>query len=147
MLIGMLLISCSSSKNKMIKKDSPNYTPGTCTIIGKIISIDKTKLSKDKNSPCSKQPCWATVKINSVIGCGAGAPFIGNKDTVTVKFAFTLGETTKELFPNLEERMPGLHVNSIFEAQISRLKTLNFAAENKEDMYEIYTYKLVSQIK
>lgn len=148
-LLIFAMIACSGNKkqainsSKNIKQTHSKISPGNVKIIGEIILIDNTKLSGDKNSPCSKQPCWASVKIDSVIGSGAGAPIIGEKDTIDVKFAFTLGETTKELFPNLDKRMPGLKTRSKFEALVSKLNALGSAGSKRKDLYQIYTYKLL----
>ncbi len=137
------LISCSSTNEKHVVKS--NFPPGVCKIVGEIVSINKDKLSDNKNSPCSKQPCWAEVKIVSIEGCGAGGPIVGKKDTLTINFAFTLGKTTKEFFPNLDERLPGLEIGSQFSALLSKLTKLNFSSDKREDLYKVYTYKKVSQ--
>jgi hypothetical protein len=143
------LFGCSATeenKGTEIPYNKQIISPGACLIVGEIVDIDSTKLSKSSNNPCSKQPCWATVKIKSMLGCGAGAPIIGNNDMLKVKFNFTLGETTKELFPNLDKRMPGLKVNSKFKASIKELRVFNSGSKN-EKLYQINTYEVIEKVK
>ncbi len=144
LLVLIFFMGCSSLKknNENIPIPKPTFSPGTCLIIGEIVSIDSTRLSKDSTSPCSQNPCWATVKIDSVIECGAGASVIGKNDLLKTNFTFTLAETTEKLFPNLEEKMPGLAVNSKFKATIKKRNTFN--SKNKTE-YQINTYKRISK--
>jgi len=135
--IIVILISCSSNdaSKQEVKISEIKITKEFSAITGTIISIDTTKFSKDENSPCSKAPCWAKVRVNSVIGRGQGGPFISADDTLNVHFTFTLAETTEELIPNLDKRMPGLKINDSFEANIKSL-----ASNNLEKLYEVYYY-------
>lgn len=55
------------------------------------------------------------VKISEV---GLGGPALNVGDTIFVNFNFTLAETTPELFPDLDKRMPGLNVGDSFEARL-----------------------------
>ena len=97
--------------------------------------IDSIRTSTDKNSPCSKTPCWAKVKVDNVIGIGQGGPSVSIGDTLYTRFAFTLAETTEELIPNLDKRMPGLNITDSFEANIKSM-----ASNNSDKLYEIYFY-------
>ena len=125
-LILIFIIGCSSSNTKnSIPTPEPAISPGSCLIIGEIVSIEKNQSLNNSNNICDKYPCRAVVKIDSVLGCGAGAPAIGKSDILKVKFSFTLAETTKEMFPNLEITLPGLNVNSRFKASIKKLTGFN----------------------
>ncbi len=136
----IIFVSCSSKETS----DSTNeemgaeikIPKGSTSIWGSIVSIDSSKLSVDKNSPCSKYPCWAEVKIEKVLGVGQGGPAVSVNDTIKVNFKFTLSETTEELIPNLDKRMPGLNINDKFEADL-----LNLASTNLEKLYSVYYYK------
>ena len=133
LIVIITLISCSVETPK--SEISP--AKGATLIIGQIVSIDTNKFSTDQNSPCSKLPCWAKVKIDSVLNVGQGGPMLNKGDTVNTQFVFTLSETTKELFPNLKVRMPGLKINSSFKANIRNVWQGKSLSESK---FRIQTY-------
>ena len=97
---------------KMEKQDT--IPPGHAQITGRIIEIDPISDNGSSSGPCSKAPCTAKVKIES-IKYGAGFPVLSSKE-VKIRFAFTLSPTTKDLFPNMEESYPGLKVGDDFSA-------------------------------
>ncbi len=127
-----------SSKNELNSFAFPKTTTG---IIGTVISINKKQLSQDTNSPCSKVPCWANVKVDSILGIGHGGPFFSVGDTLKVNFVFTLSETTEELIPNLDKRLPGLDIGEKFRANIRALVNQNY---NKE-ILELYSIDFYSK--
>ncbi len=136
-LMPMFIISCSTVKNsgKNNNYNSNTVAPGYCRIKGTIVKIDSTL--ENGNSPCSKVPCTAVVRVDSILGYGAGFGTINNGSKINMKFEFTLGPTTKELFPNLTERLPGLNINSRFIANIKHY----FDKGSKEKKYIVYGYK------
>lgn len=133
--------SCTSQKKEIDSSKERHISPGIVKIIGKVVSIDEKRFSSDNKSPCGKLPCMALVKIDSVIGYGAGAPIIGKKDTILVRFAFTLSETTKDLFPNLDKRLPGLEINSVFKANVSFLAAEKNEKNKMQNLYQIFFYE------
>ncbi len=145
------IIGCSSGKDASNKSDKPDASdlnigleripPGVVRIRGTIVDIDTSRKSSVDNSPCGKQPCWAKVRIDSILGYGAGAPVVSRYETVSVNFVFTLGPTTKELFPNLDNRLPGLPTGSSFQADLRILsdKIINNKQSIKE--YRISSYE------
>lgn len=143
LLIVLLITSCGggmkiseSSKNKSSSITFPKSTTG---IIGTVISINQEKLSQDTNSPCSEVPCWAMIKVNSILGIGHGGPFFSVGDTLETNFAFTLSESTKELIPNLEKRLPGLAIGEMFSANIKEFENQSFN-KKKLERYSINFY-------
>lgn len=118
-----------------------NISPNHCRIIGTIVAIDETLTSLDSSNPCSKAPCRATVRIESVIGYGSafGAPLATGRD-IEVSFRFTLNPT-KDLIPNMTEDYPGLQVNSRFLADVESIEVM---AQEKEGgiEYVIYGYEI-----
>lgn len=147
LLIILLTTSCGgkmnndkkeseSSKNKLSSTTFPKTTTG---IIGTVISINKEKLSQDSNSPCSKVPCWANVRVDSILGIGHGGPLFSAGDTLKVNFVFTLLETTEDLIPNLDRRLPGLDIGEKFRANIRALVNQNYNKE-KLELYSIDFY-------
>ena len=97
---------------KLEKRDT--VPPGHAQITGRIIEIEPVSSNGSSSGPCSKVPCTAKVKIES-IKYGAGFPVLGSKE-VKIRFAFTLSPTTKDLFPNMDETYPGLNVGDKFKA-------------------------------
>lgn len=86
-------------------------------IVGSIVAISPV-INSSATGPCSKVPCVATVKVDSVLGYGsATTPLVVGKN-ITLNFMFTLSPTTKELFPNMDERLPGLEVGDSFTGSI-----------------------------
>ncbi len=132
-----IIISCSSknSSNELEKQTTEETPKGYTTISGVVVSIDSTKLSNDQNSPCSKVPCWASIKVTNVLGQGQGGPLIAPGDTLDVRFAFTLSKTTEDLIPHLDKRLPGLTLNDNFEANLKYLMNTN-----SQTLYEVYHY-------
>jgi hypothetical protein len=144
LLISTGLISCSANISKQ-EKESPQqhketFAPGTVSIMGRIVSIDSARMVPNPQEPCGKFPCWAKIKVESIVGYGAGAPPVSRNDTLETKFAFTLSPTTKDLFPNLKVRMPGLKEGSEFSASIHILNSRNFDNKTFKNEYIIYTY-------
>lgn len=147
LLIIYLTTSCRSeiSSNKEVSESSKSklstiiFPKTTTGIIGTVISINHEKLSQDSNSPCSKVPCWAIIKVDSVLGVGHGGPLLSVEDTLDVNFVFTLSETTKELIPNLGKRLPGLDIGEKFRANIRALVNQNYNNE-KLELYSIDFY-------
>ena len=139
-ILVIILAGCSSKDTSESSQEeideTSQITKGSTAIWGQIVSIDSSKLSADKNSPCSKNPCWAAVKIERIIGQGQGGPMVSVGDTIKVNFTFTLAETTKELIPNLDKRMPGLNIRDKFEADLKLL-----SSSKSENLYSIYYYE------
>jgi hypothetical protein len=137
LLILVFIVSCSTVKDsgKANNYNSNKVAPGYCRIKGTIVKIDSTL--EQGNSPCSKEPCLAVVHVDSILGYGAGFGTINNGSDINLKFEFTLGPTTKELFPNITERLPGLNINSQFIANIKHY----FESGSKEKKYLVYGYK------
>ena len=106
---------------KLEKPDT--IPPGHAQITGSIIEIEPFQSNASSADPCSKAPCIAKVKINSIT-YGAGFPVLSNKE-VRIKFAFTLSATTKDLFPNMKETYPGLKVGDDFSAQAALQESMN----------------------
>lgn len=99
--------------------------PNHCRIIGTIVKIDSTVKSSVPTDPCSKAPCRAIVRIDSVLGYGAAFPRpLSTGDLLTIDFAFTLAPT-KDLLPSMSKIYPGLHVNSQFAADVKAIQELS----------------------
>ncbi len=144
-IIAVSLISLNCHKEIAKDNDAPNpklikpdtIPPGNAQITGEVISIEPKLSEGDSSGPCSKAPCIAKVKIES-IQYGAGFPVLNNKE-IRVKFKFTLSPTSKELFPNMEESYPGLNVGDKFSAMVGSQASVN----NAEPEFFVYGYSLI----
>jgi hypothetical protein len=124
--LSILLLNCSSPKENKTLKES-DVSPGTAKIVGTISKIEPVSDTGNLSGPCSKVPCIALVKVSSAVYGSAFPQFVMGKE-VRIKFLFTLENTTKELFPNMEEEYPGLKVGDEFTAVVSLSKKLDETA-------------------
>ncbi|MCH8319086.1 MAG: hypothetical protein IIA88_11435 [Bacteroidetes bacterium] len=124
-----------------ISNTNNNSSQNSYRIIGSIVHIYDIFQLHDTSSICAKAPCEAIVKIETIKRRGTsftGAIAAGEK--IKVHFAFTLNPTTKEFFPNMTARYPGLKINDKFVADIqSRLAI----GENENINYVIYGYEKI----
>jgi hypothetical protein len=96
----------------------PQIAPGACRIVGKIVAILPDQ-DPNRQGPCGQVPCRALVQVQRVVGYGAAfQPPLTQGQEIKVYFTFTLSPTGK-YFPELTVPLPGLRVNSIFEADIT----------------------------
>ncbi|MEP1095952.1 MAG: hypothetical protein ABJG78_12625 [Cyclobacteriaceae bacterium] len=87
---------------------------------------------------CQQIRCWALVEIVKIEGYGSGfTGALSPKDTIEVKFSRTL-ESTKNIFPNDTNHLPGLKVNEAFVADVKQgISPLQMQNTNT---YEIKNY-------
>ena len=135
------LLGCASNKkitNSNLISDR-RIAPGECRVNAEIVKIDSALIGNSGKDPCSKAPCIAWIKINNIIGYGAGSAELKRGDTLKTKFSFTLSPTSKETFPTLEEQLPGLSEGSSFIADIQPIPT-GFSGNTKERLFLVNTY-------
>ena len=151
-LISLLvLFSCNSTQRKKeqvsagqpqkassIKIGAQDIAPGHCRIIGTIVSIDAIQKTGNAEDPCSKEPCRAVVRVESVLGYGQGfiRPLSKSKE-VPITFKFTLSPTN-DLFQNMTKTYPGLEVGSKFLADVEAHELIGTKTIN----YLIYGYEI-----
>jgi hypothetical protein len=112
--------------------------PDHCIIVGTIFKIDTSLEKSGVNSPCSKVPCIARVRIDSVLGYGPNFPPLRLGEIIKIKFGFTLGPTTRDLFPHMTGYFPGLKENDTFKADVGKT-AINYSGSNSAE-YMIYAY-------
>lgn len=120
-LVIFSLFSCKNNQGMAQTKHvlPSNVAPGHCRIIGKIVEIQAVQVSKNPTRPCEKQPCKAKVQVTKILGYGSGFHSILSLNSyITINFAFTLGPT-KNLFPKLNQALPGLKQGESFQGDIS----------------------------
>jgi len=156
-LFLMLIISCAANKKDIVQekpnpdqqhikelypKDPQKYTKrilaDKCRILATIKGIDSTKFLEDKEAPCGKVPCYATIVIKEVFGYGSGfSPKLHKGQELEVNFKFTLSPTD-EIAPDMQLGLPGLKIGNDFIADLESLPVLG---KSKVE-YTIYRYEL-----
>lgn len=97
--------------------DMGRIAPGQVRILGHVVTVDST-LSDQSDDPCSRAPCTATVRVDSILGYGSGFPRpLSRGEEIRVRFGFTLGPT-EDVIPSLEESYPGLEPGDWFWADV-----------------------------
>ncbi len=116
----------AASQSKMPQNTNLKIAPNHCRIVGRIVSVDENYRSENPEDPCSKAPCSAVVRVESIIGYGSafGQPLAIGKE-IKVLFRFTLNPT-KDIVPGLSRHLPGLSSDSVFTADV----------ESKPDVFE-----------
>lgn len=133
-LLVFVLSACSSTKEKKPESEPPVSAksvaeitrplnlpkpgPDQALISAKIIKI--LPIPEDaKKGVCSENPCTARVQILTVWEKGnAFRPTITPEREVSVHFEFSLNPTT-DLFPELEQPLPGLKEGDLFETVLT----------------------------
>ncbi len=151
LILLLTVISCNSTRQKgeqastdqpknasSLKLDGQNIPPGQCRIIGTIVSINEIKKTGNADDPCSKTPCQAVVRVDSVLGYGQGyvRPLAKSKE-VPVTFRFTLSPTEK-FFKNMTTTYPGLEEGSTFMADVEVQQLIG----SKSFQYSISGYEI-----
>ncbi len=143
-IVSLALGSCSSSRpDSYGGPDAGKDTaPGHARIVAAVVRVDSTLQGNSPNDPCSKTPCMAWIEVKRVVAHGSGTATISPGDTLEARFAFTLGPTNRESFPNLDHELPGLSVGSVFVADI-QLMPSPLSGRPKRNVYLIYGYSKV----
>ena len=105
-------------KNEAEVQTHVRKSPFYSIIEGKVISITNPDDKLHVTSPCKTTPCNANIQILSIVSNGQN--YHGQfhaKDTLNIYFSFTLSPT-EEIFPELNQHLPGLNVGDIFTAQL-----------------------------
>ncbi len=117
--------------------------PGKCRFIGTIEKIHDKQLSDNKDDPCSKVPCLATVRIDSVLGYGQSVVRpLAKGERIQVQFMFTL-QPSATYFPRLKTVLPGLQVHSTFQADLNMQGLIDSPKTKQAIHYSIFTYSRI----
>ena len=128
-LILIPLLSCGSSRGSGGEKGSEAIVeraaspsprrvgPGKGRVVGTIVGVESSTGHYDSASPCRIAPCVGVVRVDSIVGLGAGFPILSPGMELNTEFVFTLG-ATKDIFPDLRPAYPGLPVGTSFEADL-----------------------------
>lgn len=127
-LFAVLFLSCNST-HQVRSRDTqslkipaaqtgPPLPPSICRIVGTVVSVDSVLMPASSGDPCSKAPCGALVRVDSVLGYGAAFPQpLTPGETVHIRFTFALGPTATFL-PSVSPAFPGLTIGARFKADM-----------------------------
>lgn len=136
----LVFFSCKSTK-KPVQQEEPikaessaEAASNEAIVVAKIISISE---QRDESGPCSKAPCYAEIKIESISKKGSLFQLDDLSKPVSVHFAFSLSPT-EGLF-RMRTNYPGLKINDKFEAKIQSRPALGDTFT-----YTIHGYKKIN---
>ncbi len=126
-LVAVLFLSCRSTHQERVSdaqlqipasQTGVSIPPSMCRLVATVTGIDSLLTPSSAGDPCSKAPCQATVRVDSVLGYGSAFPYpLTPGETVRVRFAFTLGPTAT-ILPSVSPAYPGLSIGSRFKADM-----------------------------
>ncbi len=132
-----LLFACHTAKTTSTSK-ALSTIAGTAKVIAKV-----TKVYDDRSDvfPCSEVACMAYLKIEKVESKGGNfmKPLTAGQEGRT-RFTFSLSETTEELFPNLDKRLPGLKKGDRIQVNVGEEQLLG----SNETQWVAYDYILLN---
>ncbi len=145
--LAIILLACGTSKQekiqgeqtekeKLVMNAPPPISPNHCKVVATVDSIDRKLRGTSAKDPCSKAPCVAMVKIDSVLGYGSAFPkALAPGMKLNVKFAHSINPT-KDVWPEIQPPLPGLRVGAKFEALINGTSVMG----KTEPEFTIYSY-------
>lgn len=118
------LISCKETKEATSLKEETQVSglaSNEAFISGRIVSISP---ERDADGPCSKAPCVAEVKVESISNKGKLFRLDNMEEIIKVNFSYTLSPT-ETIFPSMQKHYPGLVLKDQFEAKVQSRISLN----------------------
>ncbi len=154
--VSLLIISLSScksqavAKNKTVepaKKPAPaaqqSVSPNHARVTATVIYINPVLMPGDSTDPCHKAPCKTRLRIESVLGIGQA---FGNPkapgDSIYATFMFTTHAATKDLFPVLNDRYPGVKVGDVIQTDLESRMGMGGGGSIS---YFVYGYKVLGK--
>lgn len=148
-ILFLIAASCGSSKQEQGQTKRSEWSvparhtpdtiaPNACRIIATILEVDSSLKGTSEKDPCSKAPCRATVRVDSVLGYGSAFPKpLGEGAVLRVRFLLTLA-ATDELLPDIKPPLPGLQRGERFRADLTAMPMMG----SSEPSYTIQIYHL-----
>ncbi len=130
LVLAMIVASCRSTLDdrreapKSLPIPPAGLPPDVCRILGTVVRIDSTMKSSYAGDPCSKAPCNALVRVDSVLGYGSSFPVVVSTGSVIkTRFTFTVAPTDQVL-PDVKPPYPGVAPGSRIRTDLKRLPVL-----------------------
>jgi hypothetical protein len=118
--------------------------PNHCRLIGTVLKVHEVESALNSDDPCSRFPCTATVRVDSIVGYGSafgGALGIGQE--IEVQFLYTLAPS-EEAYPSESFSLPGLGDGDRFGADLrGAQETMLLGAGKEESRYAVALYKVI----
>lgn len=125
--------------NEQLSSTPAVIAPNHAVIIGEVVEIESATFDPpDVDSPCSRFPCVAKVRVVSVVGTGMAfpQPFMEG-EIYRMKFAYTLNPTDN-VMPEMKPGLPGLQSGSRFKADLAGHETLE---GDTQPRYTVHSYE------
>lgn len=133
--------TASDAQTATIQELSPAVSAGYCRVLATVTAIDTARYSGDANSPCAKAPCRAILKVETILGAGAGfhPPLVAG-NSIPVKFAYSTAPSS-EVAPDLADPLPGVQAGDRIRVDIAGRQPEMGGATGRE--YTVYQYALI----
>ena len=117
---------------------------GHCRIIGTVLEVHAPDPKIAGEDLCSKYPCRASVRVDSILGYGSGFPgALGPGQMIEARFEYTLAPS-KEAYPGAAFTLPGLAPGDRFQADLSGgAEMLRSVPGGERTRYGVALYKLL----
>lgn len=134
----LALASCTGSREATrVIPDMGEASPGEVLIMGTLLQVDTLRAERPTD-PCSRNPCYATIRIDSVLEYGSGFPRpLSSGEELSARFAFTLSPTD-DVLPELSEPFPGMSEGDAFQAKMRA--AIVPVTSSDDPMFVIYEY-------
>ncbi len=104
--------------------------PSHCRFLATVVAVDSSLMSPESTGPCSKAPCMATVRVDSVVAYGSAFPRpLAKGQLLHVRFTYTLSPT-QQFFPDMKPGLPGLTPGTQFKADLEGTNAPAAAPDN-----------------
>lgn len=132
--------SCAGSEDRQLNRPiAGDINPGEVRAVCTVVGIDSTRTAR-AGDPCSTYPCFATIRIDSVLGYGSGFPRpLSAGESISARFAFTLAPSN-EAMPNIATPLPGLEEGDAFMADIRVHPTPGAGTGTGDPKFVVYDY-------
>ena len=103
----------------LMMQDINESSPKNSRVIAKVVAIQNSSPEDiQMNSFCEAHPCMAKIEFMAMTHHGANFHRQYNEgDTIEARFVFTL-DATDDIFPELNQPLPGLTKGDFFEAEL-----------------------------
>jgi hypothetical protein len=149
LLLSALFMACRSTTPQAQVRRQPfppalppvSLDPDVCRIIGTVISVDSIRANRSASDPCSKAPCEALVRVDSVLSYGSSFPLpLSSGQMVHTHFTFTLAPTA-EVLPSVKPGYPGASAGSVIRTDLKSLPAFGTVQDSRQtfvvDWYEL----------
>ena len=131
--------SCIGSQpDDDLRPNAREINPGEVRVASTVVSIDTVRSGR-ADDPCARYPCYATIRIDSILGYGSGFPRpLSPGESLRARFAFTLAPSA-DAMPGYEPPLPGLEEGVSFQADLRGHLAPGLGA--RDPTFIVYNYR------